>query len=178
MSDITIHSTVKEDFEVLYAIDHSFHTEYVWQMDLQSDEVENVTKFRTIRLPRSMRVEYPYHPAELPKSSYKNHLYFTAKIHNEIAGYCNFVLDPFLNVVRISDLIIERRFRRKGVGFHLLNTVCKWGSKKKSRGVQILVQSKNYPAIQMLSNFGFEYSGYNDKYYDNHDIAVIFSKRL
>lgn len=178
MKDITIHSTVKEDFTELFEIDHSYHTDHVWQMDVYEDSTEWQTKFRTIRLPRSMQVDYPYNPVDILKKAYMNHLFFTAKINNEIAGYCNFVINPFSESVNITDLIIKRRFRRKGVAKKLMSTVLKWATNKKIINAQALVQSKNYPAIQLLSIFGFEYSGYNDKYFSNQDIAIIFNKRL
>jgi ribosomal protein S18 acetylase RimI-like enzyme len=178
MTEITIHSTEKEDFSELFEIDHSYHTDHVWQMDLQEENNEWRTTFRTIRLPRSMRVEYPYLLTKTLKVAYKNHLFFTARINNEIAGYCNFVINPFSESVNFTDLIVKRRFRRKGVGSKLLSTVLKWIDSKNINHAQSILQSKNFPAIQLFLQFGFEYSGYNDKYFANQDIAIIFNKRL
>jgi hypothetical protein len=40
------------------------------------------------------------------------------------------------------------------------------------------MQSKNYPAIQLAQKLGFDFCGYNDNYFDNQDIAILFSKPI
>ena len=37
-----------------------------------------------------------------------------------------------------------------------------------------VVQSKNFPAISFLQKHGFKFSGYNERYYRNQDIALYF----
>ena len=37
------------------------------------------------------------------------------------------------------------------------------------------MQPKNYPAIQFAYKLGFEFSGYNDQYYRDQEIAIFFS---
>ena len=38
------------------------------------------------------------------------------------------------------------------------------------------MQSKNYPAICLAIKLGFEFCGYNDRYYQNQDIVLFFAK--
>jgi ribosomal protein S18 acetylase RimI-like enzyme len=40
------------------------------------------------------------------------------------------------------------------------------------------MQPKNYPAIQLAQKLGFDFCGYNDRYYANRDIALFFAKGL
>jgi hypothetical protein len=37
------------------------------------------------------------------------------------------------------------------------------------------MQPKNYPAIHFAYKLGFEFSGYNDQYYRDQEIAIFFS---
>ena len=65
MVDIVVRPLALADIAVLVEIDHSYHTDYVWQMDIKTAESEVNVIFREVRLPRSMRVEYPRDPSLL-----------------------------------------------------------------------------------------------------------------
>jgi hypothetical protein len=40
------------------------------------------------------------------------------------------------------------------------------------------MQSKNYPAVHMAMKLGYEFSGYQDHFYANGDIALFFTRYL
>lgn len=47
------------DLAACLALDGSYETDFVWQVTQQSEDNQVATRFRTIRLPRTMRVPYP-----------------------------------------------------------------------------------------------------------------------
>jgi hypothetical protein len=40
------------------------------------------------------------------------------------------------------------------------------------------MQSKNYPAMMLAQKHGYEFCGYNDRYYPNQDIALVFGRSI
>ena len=71
-----------------------------------------------------------------------------------------------------------RRLRRQGIGSALLLAAEEWGSTHDCRRLVLEMQPKNYPAIQMAQKLGFDFCGYNDRYFAKHDIALFFAKAL
>jgi hypothetical protein len=59
MPQVEIRPAVSADLPYLIEMDHGYKSNYVWQMDLASDEGQMGVQFREIRLPRPVRVEYP-----------------------------------------------------------------------------------------------------------------------
>ena len=53
-----------------------------------------------------------------------------------------------------------------------------WCGKKGIHRLTLEMQPKNYPAIQFAYKLGFEFSGYNDQYYRDQEIAIFFSSYL
>ncbi len=67
MPRIEVRTAVLEDIPAMMELDHSYHTDYVWQMDLISEDRYVGVNFQENRLPRSVKVEYPRHPKQLFK---------------------------------------------------------------------------------------------------------------
>ena len=58
------------DLTACLTLDGSYETDHVWQVTQQQEDDQVVTRFRTVRLPRTMRVQYPgWSEALLPISS-------------------------------------------------------------------------------------------------------------
>ena len=54
-----IRSATAADLPHCLSFDPSFETDYVWQMDSRPQEGQIDVSFRTVRLPRPMKVAYP-----------------------------------------------------------------------------------------------------------------------
>jgi ribosomal protein S18 acetylase RimI-like enzyme len=158
--------------------DHSYHTDHVWQMKIQSDGAQIGVTFREVRLPRSMHVEYPYVSEESEPNRRPLTSAFMAEVRNEAAGYVNLVLGRAPQAAWISDLAVLRRVRRQGIGTALVLQAQKWAREQDCSRVVLEMQSKNYPAIRLANKLGFEFSGFSDQYYANQDIALFFTRRL
>ena len=179
MPEIEIRPAVPEDLPALVALEHNYVSDYVWQMEVQSEE-ENQTRisFRQIHLPRSVRVEYPRSPHALAEDWGQRSGLLVALLESEPVGYVSLMLGVAPLTAWATDLVVKRRLRRQGIGSALLLAAQDWGLHHYARNLVLEVQPKNYPAIQLAQKLGFDLCGYNDRYFANHDIALFFAKSL
>lgn len=178
MPEIQIRPALASDIPALMAIDHSYSSDYVWQMEIQSDEGQVGVSFRQIRLPRSVRVEYPRPTSQLEQDWTQRAGLLVALLDEAPVGWIGLRLDIAPVTAWASDLAVVRRLRRHGIGSALVLAAQEWGETRDCRRLVLEMQPKNYPAIQMAHKLGFDFCGYNDRYYANHDIGLFFAKSL
>jgi ribosomal protein S18 acetylase RimI-like enzyme len=175
--EISLRPMRMSDVPILSEIDHSFHTDHVWQMDLETSEEQVTVGFRRIRLPRSMKVEYPRQPVVLAEKPLEKAVIFVAEIEGEPAGYLAVSTGGPPGISQVIDWAVFRRLRKNGVGTSLVGAALKWNYEHQAGQLILEMQSKNYPAISLANKLGFEFCGYSDRYYPNQDIALFFAKR-
>ncbi len=178
MENLIIRPIALADFSYLAEIDHSYHTDYVWQMDIKTLKHEIGISFREVHLPRSMRVEYPKDITFFVKDLKDRSGFFIAELNDELVGYINLSRANNPELIHVIDLVVVRRLRRHGIGSALLGEAQAWALQEKVKHLILDMQSKNHPAICMANKSGFEFCGYNDHYYVNNDIALFFTKRV
>lgn len=178
MPEIEIRPAISSDIHALIAMDHHYSSEYVWQMEFQAEDNDIQVNFRQVRLPRSVRVEYP-RPASSLADDWTNRSGILVAVHQgETVGYISLNLHLAPRTTWATDLAVIRRLRRQGIGSSLVLAAQEWGAQHDTRRMVLEMQPKNYPAIQMAHKLGFELCGYNDRYFANHDIALFFGKSL
>jgi len=178
MPEIEIRPVNPADVPLLAAIDHNYTSDYVWQMELQSEEGQVGVSFRQVRLPRSVRVDYPRSPKNLPSDWMQRSGILVALLEGQAIAYISLMLNIAPATTWVSDLVVIRRLRRQGVGSALLLAAQEWARQHATYRIIIEMQPKNYPAICMAQKLGFDFCGYNDRYFANHDIALFFGKSL
>lgn len=178
MADIRIRSLQEHDLPIISDLDHSFHTDYVWQIDFKTFDSEIGVTFREVHLPRSMLVEYPREPSALSDLWPDNASVLIAEKGDDLVGYVSLFTHKAPEAVWISDLVTLRRLRRQGIATALIVATQKWALEHKLKRIVLEMQSKNFPAISLATKLGFEFSGFNDGYYSNQDIALFFSKKI
>lgn len=178
MPEIEIRPAEAEDIPALASLDHTYTSEYVLQMELQQEEGGLGASFRQVRLPRSVRVEYPRQPGSLTEDWQERSGVLTASLEGEPVGYISLMLGIAQLTTWVTDLAVRRRLRRQGIGTALVLAAQEWGLHHGTRHLILEMQPKNYPAVQMAQKLGFDFCGYNDRYYANHDIALFFAKSL
>lgn len=166
------------DLDACLALDESFETEYVWQMETARENGMLQLGFRTTRLPRAMRV-----PGHAPRDAILDHFekgecLAVAEEYPRVAGFVDATADLDQRVGWIHYLIVASDVRRRGVGSRLLNEALTWAQEKKLRAVMTNISTKNYPASAFLQKHGFTFCGFNDRYYHNRDIALFFARTL
>ena len=178
MSKVTIRSFEESDLQSLIDLDHSFHTDYVWQVDYKTQENQVDIGFKQVKLPRSMLVEYPSDSAKLSTDFPEHGVMLVAESDEGIVGYAKAQTSKAPLAGWISDLVVMRRLRRQGHGTALIGKAHNWALEQGCKRVVLEMQSKNFPAISLAKKLGFEFSGFSDQYYLNQDIALFFSRRI
>ncbi len=179
MPEIEIRPAEAADIPKLVQIDHDYVSDYVWQMDVnQTDDDQIFVNFRQVHLPRSIKVDYPRPLSGLTDDWSQRSGLLVASLQGEVIGYISLMLNIAPLTTWVTDLAVLRRMRRQGVGSSLLIAAQEWGRQHRTSRLILEIQPKNHPAISMARKLGFGYCGYHDRYYPNHDIAIFFEKSL
>ncbi len=181
---VHVRPATEEDQERLLDLDHSFLTDYVWQMELGRGVTSTPggprmgAQFKETRLPRPMQVNYPRSRDRLKAEWKQRAALLLAENDSRIIGYASLSSGLAPGAIWLTDLVVDAPQRRKGVGTRLIAAAQTWAREHGHDRLVMEMQSKNYPAIKLAQKLAFEFSGYNDKYYENQDIALFFAKRL
>lgn len=159
-------------------LDHTYYTEYVWQMDSREEKEDTVVRFRTVHLPRQMHVNYPRPPQVLTQLWKQRDCFLVAAVEDVILGYVNMRVDRVRASGWVHDLVVDARLRRRRIGSALLVQALRWARLHEIDLVTVELQTKNVPAIDFVRSHGFSFCGFNDHYYLNRDIALFFSRNL
>ncbi|MHB8133363.1 MAG: GNAT family N-acetyltransferase [Anaerolineaceae bacterium] len=178
MPQIEIRPAVSPDIIELINLDHSCKTSYVWQMDRNINEGQFQITFREIRLPRPIQVPYPRLAEALEDEWQLASGLLVATHEGKLIGYAKLSEIKEIHSVVIKDIVVDSMIRRQGVGTTLILATQNWATQRSNRKMIFEMPSKNFPAIKLAFKLGFEFSGYNDSYYPNKDIALFFSKFL
>ena len=178
MESIEIRLASSNDLPRLMAIDHSCSSDYVWQLELQSEPKRIAANFHEVRLPRSVIVMYPRNPASLVEEWSKRDVLLVAVQGENPVGYASAVEERASAIVRVMDLAVSTAFRREGVASALMTALQDWASERGVRRIMLETQSKNHPCICLAQKFGYEFCGYNDRYYPTQDVALFFGRAL
>lgn len=178
MPEVQVRPAVIADLPALAALDHSYSTDYVWQMDARQEGEATTVTFRTVRLPRSVRVSPPRDANALNEAWNRRACFLAAEEGGQLKGYLSLSLAAVPGAVWLADFGVERRFRRMGVGSVLLAAALQWARANRLQRVVLETQSKNFPAICFAQKQGLVFCGYNDRYYPNQDVALFFGANL
>jgi ribosomal protein S18 acetylase RimI-like enzyme len=184
MPQIEIRPPTSADIPKLIDIEHDYISDYVWQMEFQQDTGQKPSDlmveiiFRQLKLPRSVRVDYPRDPRSLANDWKERACLLVAAMKGEVVGYTSVMLSIAVNTGWMTDLVVARRVRRQGIGSALVIAGQDWARHKRCLRMVIEMQPKNYPAICLAEKLGYGLCGYNDHYFPNNDIALFFSKNL
>ncbi|MQC26334.1 MAG: GNAT family N-acetyltransferase [Chloroflexi bacterium] len=167
-----------DDIDRVAAFDHSYSTEFVWQMDLDDEGKRTGAQFREARLPRKMTVGYPRPVEALAEGWEKRAAVLVAEKGEALIGYLCVDTSISPGAAWVTDLAVDIPKRRQGAGSQLVLAAQKWAKQQGLRRIVLEMQSKNHPAIRLAQKLAFEFSGYHDRYYPNQDIAIFFAKSL
>jgi len=178
MVEIKIRACLASDLTPLMAIDHSCQSDYVWQMDPQREEGQAGATFREIRLPHAVSVPYPRPVATLAETWNRRAGFLVGLTADQIAGYVRMNDTILPHTAWITDVVVAPRFRRQGIGSALLLAAQAWALDRKNTFCMLEMPSKNHAAIRLAQKLGYEFCGYNDRYYESRDIALFFGRSI
>ena len=166
------------DLELCVALDHAYRSDHVWQLDAR-EEVENIAiTFRIARLPREIKVDYPRTGEELAAGWQKRDSFLVAAEGTKVRGYVAMNVEAEHGVLWVGDLVVDRPWRRRGIGTALLLAAGQSGQNQGLARLAMAVPTKGYPAIRFCQSHGMTFCGYNDHYWPGQDIALFFSQSL
>ena len=178
MAKIDIRPAISTDIPKMISLDHNYATGHVWQMTLDLTDLQTQVSFREVRLPREVHVNYPRIPRRLLDDWTTRDLLLLAEEDGIVRGYISVRLGLAPASSWVEDLAVDRIYRRNGIASALVLAAQDWCGKKGIHRLTLEMQPKNYPAIQFAYKLGFEFSGYNDQYYRDQEIAIFFSSYL
>ena len=104
------------DLEACGALDHSYTTDHVWQMEVREENGIPTATFRLAHLPREMRVNYPRQDEELLAGWEQRDGFLVAGEQGYVHGYVGVTAQVELGIARVGDLVVdERGIAQKGL---------------------------------------------------------------
>ena len=176
-----IRDGVSADIARCVALDHTYTTEYVWQMRLQDETEHRQIVFQTERLPRPLETAWPVDSHRLELALPAEHCFLVVESRDDerdVLGYLTMRSDPVFRIAHLHDLVISQPYRRNKVGSRLLNVARQWARQRQLVHLAAELQTQNYPGILFCQHAGLTFSGFNDHYFPNRDIAVFFTEAL
>ncbi len=165
------------DLNACLAVDDSFETEYVWQMEERNSAGDIAIGFHLARLPRPMKVSGIISRDDLIYNFQHGGALFVAD-DGAVRGFIDVTESEWNQVAYINNFAIAPAHRRKGLGARLMRAALDWGRQKKLRAAMLDTSTKDYPAICFYQKQGFSFCGFNDQLYPNRDIALLFALSL
>jgi GNAT superfamily N-acetyltransferase len=166
------------DLKLCAALDHSYTTDRVWQMEVREESGVVTSVFREACLPREIRVDYPRQGKSLLAGWKRRDGFLVVDDEREIRGYVGLTAQDEHGIAWVGDLVVDRVWRRRGLGTMLLQAAAQWGRENGLSRLVIEAPTKNYPAIRFCQSRGLTFCGYSDRYWLNHDIALFFEESL
>jgi ribosomal protein S18 acetylase RimI-like enzyme len=173
-----IRKAKQEDLARCLQIDHTYETDYVWQMSVMTEGAIMRVTFREERLPRAMHVNFHPDFDALQKVWQQEECFLVAEHRGTIWGYGTMLTDALNGSSRITALAVDVPQRRRGIGSALLHEMRTWARKAGSSRLLVETQTKNVPGIRFCYQHGLSFCGFNDRYYANQDIALFFGQDI
>ena len=108
----------------------------------------------------------------------RHECFLVAEHQGHVLGFVDMALQEPQRAGWINGFVVDRRYRRRGIGRALLKSARAWAEQRDLRVIMLETQPKNHPAIHFYLQQGFYFCGYNDQYYNDEDIALFFACRL
>ena len=178
MEQVKIRQAVSGDIPALMNLDHGYSTDHVWQMIYDQNTRDVNVRFQEQKLPRPMRVNYPRDSTRLADEWTSKSGLLVAVQSEAVIAYLCLVPGPAEDSQWITDLVVDLRVRRQGIGTQLVEFAKEWSSERGNQAVFMEMQSKNYPAIALARQTDFSFAGFSDGYYPDHEIALFFVHHL
>lgn len=178
INELQIRQAVSSDIPILMRLDHGIDTDHVWQLSYMTEPAEIGVVLREVRLPRPMRIPYPRDPEKLADEWTHRNALLLAEIGDTPVAYVALSEGPAQAAGWVTDLVVDLRYRRMGIGTQLLGAIHDWCKAHGSNRMILEMQSKNYPAIRLARKNGYTFSGYSDRYYPDEDIVLFFTKSI
>lgn len=178
--NLVVRDATLADIESCMELDMSYHTEHVWQMTMREELHEINITLRKQRLPRPLDAEHITDMERLRHTLDKAHCYIVIveSTTSTVIGYLSMRTDPTYKLAYIHDVVVDMPYRRQKMGARLINIAQLWANEHQLKRIIMEVPTTNYPTIEFAKAHGFTFSGFNDQYLPNQEIALFFTLAL
>jgi ribosomal protein S18 acetylase RimI-like enzyme len=177
-----IRDGIDSDIDPCLDLNHSTRTGHVWQMNLIQDGTNWQATFRKERLPREVDVLHTPNNERLRLMLSPEACFLVAAGKGDNAdlhlGYLTLHVDPVHRIGYVHDIVVEREFRRRGIGARLLRVARTWAIDAGAKRLMLETRTQNYAAIQFCQKNGLSFCGFNEQYFPGQDIAIFFGQSL
>ena len=175
---MNIRSAHARDLEACLALDLSYESEYVWQLEsTRASGVVGVT-FRETRLPRAMRVMAIPARDLVSEHLERGECFLIAEEAGGVRGYLDATVEAWRQIAWIHHVTVAPEWRRRGIGGALVRAALNWAREHSLATAMIETSTKNHPATALFQKHGFTFCGFNERYYANRDIVIFFALDL
>jgi len=102
-------------------------------------------------------------------------VYVAETASGELVARLSLARDPHPGSAHVADLglMVSKRYRRRGLGWALLEEAVAWARANGVEKLELHVFPHNEPAIRLYERFGFEREGYRRRHYRRADGAYV-----
>lgn len=201
--DITFHPGTYADIDPCLRLDHTCTTDRVWQMTIQQNDPGVIgVLFKQEYLPRPVVLTHTPEKRRLHDDPDAGRLWVVARrfepepppsvemdetgmlvappppMKPPVIAYIVARYDESQEVVWVDDVAVTPEYRRCKVATRLMDGARQWAREQGAHRLLVSIPTKHVPMMTLAGQLGMTFCGYNDQYFLNHDIAVIFGLRL
>jgi GNAT superfamily N-acetyltransferase len=173
-----IRSLCVQDLPRLGELDPNFSAESIIEVCKAGAGLNISWSLRERRLaqPDTQGRRYDLLPADLEELQARllagDGLYLVAEDAGRIIALLDLELSDWNNAAWLWNILIDRAYRRQGLGRRLFARAVAWARQRGLRALLIETQSNNAPACHFYAAQGCDLVGLNDFYYTNEDLEL------
>lgn len=97
-------------------------------------------------------------------------------ISDEILGFAG--IEIVLDEAELMNIVIRKNKRGLGIGKSLMEKIINIAKENNIKILKLEVNEKNLIAINLYKSLGFKQTGIREKYYNNHDSAILMDLEI
>lgn len=171
-----IRQATSHDLDACRALDGTVTSDTVWNMQQLSERETTTIVLSEVRLPRPVDLPYPRSRDDLGTRLERGDCVLVAD-EDGVVGFVTMSLDRGTGVGRVGDLVVDPERRRQGIGTALLKAAVASARIAGLRVVVVPCQARNGSGYAFCRRLGLEFCGYDEQYYLDHDVTLLFAYR-
>jgi ribosomal protein S18 acetylase RimI-like enzyme len=169
MAGVAVRTATQADLPALANLDLTYSTSRVLLLERSGMPPEITFAFRWRQIEPREALYNEYSEGRLRGALDRVDLFLSATVDERPCGLLMIMLPTYTNAGEITDLAVDRAFRRRGAGRALLDAAVEWAKAQSLRALWVEPRADNEEAIEFYVSRGFRASGFNDRLYSNAD---------
>ena len=175
---IEVRKAAMTDGPILSRINLDFESAAVYRACMEETDDFFTAEFQRVKLPKRDDITFQRVAPGVLETYVRNDEVIVATIENRIVGYLHLDTAPGWHTMRLALGGVPPIRRRNGIGTALLKSAESIAAQRELKRIAVMIQAKNEPAIRFIRKNGYAFSGYEEFYFPNLEIALIFTKMI